>query len=152
LITGASAQKNEPKHKNYYYPNILDPSLPYSYGEHFSFTTDTNVFKSWVDVAGPGGDTEYQLDILMFAKDMAPYAFPGLYIALATDEDSDSEPRLLRADVANMLTEARCIVFIDCAVQSLVSYYQPLAVNGGAVETNLDTYHFDLMRQAILGY
>ena len=92
---------------------------------------------------------EYQLDILMCAKEMAPTAL--LYIALATDEDSDSS--LNKLAVADALTESGSIVFIDPASGDLVPYYQPLAVNGGAIEQesgNLGTFTFQNMRQAIL--
>ncbi len=118
----------------------------------------------WVEEDGPGGGLEYQLDILMFAKEMAPQATPGLYIALATDEDSDSEdpqqhnPPLYRTTVASALTQAGCIVFIDPTnemaddgITPLSTYYSSLAVNGGSIETSLGTFTFPLMRQAILG-
>lgn len=149
---------------DYYYPNPLDPSLPYSRGVFHDFICMTdnnniNAFKMWVDEPGPGGYIEFQLDVLLFAKYLAPFSQPGLYIALATDEDSDSEdpglhnPPLYRSSVADALTQAGCIVFIDPGVSSLVSYYQPLAVNNGVVEiSSVGTFRFLLMRQAILGY
>jgi hypothetical protein len=155
------------KFSDNYQPNILDPSLPYSYGELFDFTTDIAAFNGWVNGNWLSGGVEYQLDILMFAKDLLPEAVPGLYIALATDEDSDSEPRLLRQDVATALTQVGCIVFIDPGRDidtetgtwlidhnGIPGYYSGLAVNGGAVEQepgNLGTFTFQHMRQAVLG-
>jgi hypothetical protein len=139
------------------YPNLLDPLSIFSNGvlRDLADMTDTNAlatFNAWVNEAQQGGDYEYQLDILMFVKNMALEAYPRLYIALTTDEDSDSDWRLPIQDVATALTQAGCVVFIDPTISSLVSYYQPLAVNGGAVEqTSLGTFTFTLMRQAILG-
>ena len=138
-----------------YYP--VNPAVGNNRAElrDFAVLADTearDAFKNWVDAAGPGGDVEYQLDILMFAKDMSPAALPGLYIALATDEDSDST--LDMQTVANALDQSNAIVFIDPKYAALVPYYQPLAVNGGAIEQesgNLGTFTFQRMRQAILG-
>jgi len=127
--------------------------------EHYglSFTGDWR-YRSLAVSGGAGGGIEYQLDILMCAKGMSPEACPGLYIALATDEDSDSSLHI--EEVAYALTCSGSIVFIDCAQQydqysypavDLFEYYQPLAVNGGAVETgSIGTFTFQHMRQAIL--
>lgn len=69
----------------------------------------------------------------------------------STDEDSDSTNYTV-AEAAAALTQSGSIVFIDPATSDLVSYYQPLAVNGGTVEqASLRTFVFPLMRQAILG-
>jgi len=140
------------KYSNYYEPN---PGLNSNRAVFYDFTTDTNSFNGWVEAGGAGGELEYTLDILMCAKDMAPTACPGLYIALATDEDSDSIPSVTPAteEVAMALTQAGCIVFIDPATTSLVSYYEPLAVNGGAVEQeagNIGWFRYENMRQRIL--
>ncbi len=146
-----------------WYPSLLDVSLPGSYGEFRDFATMADVgavdaFKRWIEEGGRGGNLEYQLDILMFAKNLSSAAYPGLYIALATDDVSLSEPRLLRQEVASALAEAGCMPFIDCryvidpANQDLVSYYTRLAVNGGAVEeASVGTFTFPLLRQAIVG-
>lgn len=129
----------------------VNPALDNNRAVLYDYTTDTTAFKSWVSQDGPGGGTEYQLDVLMFAKDMAPNASPGLYIALATDEDSDSS--LDKTAVANALAASNSIVFIDPATTDLVSYYRPLAVNGGVVEEetgNIGTFTFQHMRTSIL--
>jgi|GEM_PF-2924620 len=147
------------KYSSGYAPALLGG--PYTYGVKYDFATlssseDITAFENWVSAAGPGGEIEYTLDILEYAKDM-PEATPGMYIALATDEDADSEdpsyhnPPLYRTTVAADLAAAGCIVFIDPASPSLESYYQPLAVNGGAVEVgSIGTFTFALMRQAIV--
>ena len=95
----------------------------------------------------------------MFAKGLAPNAYPGLYIALATDEAPESVSAYSKADVITALTQSGSIVFIDPGVQydrsvNLPDYYQPLAVNGGAVEeiTLTTKFTFPKMREAILGY
>ena len=116
-----------------YQPN---PEVCNNTAELHYFSTDISAFIQWVEAAGPGGTTEYQLDILMCAKEMAPTAL--LYIALATDEDSDSSLNMLA--VADALTESGSIVFIDPASGDLVPYYQPLAVNGGAIEQESETW------------
>jgi hypothetical protein len=125
----------------------------------YDFTTDTAAFNVWVNEGSPEGGDERQLDILMCVKDKDPAACPGLYVALATDEDSDST--LDKWFVAAGLNQSNAIVFIDHAVRydpedgiELMPYYLPLAVNGGALEEetgNLGTFTFQHMRQAILG-
>ena len=73
-------------------------------------------------------------------------------------------PQLLRTADVNRLPSAldssNAIVFIDpgtrwdidIPTEDLTLYYQPLAVNGGAIEeASMGTFTFPLMRQAILG-
>jgi hypothetical protein len=130
----------------------------YTNGIQLDFT-DAAAFNVWLNSGGTLGYSEYQLDMLMFAKDRVSNAYPGLYLAVATDEDSDSEDPsahpplpLLRADVATALTKAGCVVFIDPFETALVPYYHCLATNGGAVEqASLGTYTFESMRHAITG-
>jgi hypothetical protein len=128
------------------YTNVLDPLLPNSKGELFGFTTSIGDFKTWVDGIVFTGQNEYQLDILEYAKSLSPSSTPGLYMALATDENSDST--LSINAVAADLDASNAIVFIDPGRSGddnhpdywgypldLFAYYAPLAVNGGVVET-----------------
>ena len=86
---------------------------------------------------------------------MANNMWPGGYIALATDEDWDST--LDSDDVRDQLEASGCAVYIDPYREydgnvNLIELYNPLAVNGGAVEKetgNLSTFTFQHLRQDI---
>jgi len=148
------------KFSNVYLPNA---AVGYNQAElrEFAILGDTaarDAFNAWVDAyVGPDGDREYQLDILMFAKDMAPGAVPGMYVALATDENSDST--LNKSALASALAQCGSIVFIDPGRlydpdngENLVTYYTPLAVNGGCVEAaTLGQFTFPHLREAVVG-
>jgi parallel beta-helix repeat protein len=112
-----------------------------------TLTTDTAAFKNWVNASWGGGSTELPFEALLLAASRAPAGF----LALATDEDSDST-QYTAQQTAALLSASGCMVFVDPGVASLESYYSPIAVNGGVVErATVGTFTFPTMRQAVAG-
>ena len=140
---------------------------PSGSADHGGFTQNYDSFvNNWVLQAWGNGGTEWPLHTMLLAKDkLLSVGATNKIIALATDEDWDDIAPTEPAYTAGVLKDAGCRVFIDPDDDyNLANVYKPLAVNDGAVETdltsseyppygspNIGTYKFKRMRMALTG-